>query len=55
MNFDILIIFSLFTQDEEVHRKVWTRSPSGDENHNENSNIKQTRKQKKLKKDHINI
>lgn len=37
-------------EDEEVHRKVWTRSPSGDENHNENSNIKQTRKQKKLKK-----
>ncbi|KAF8082329.1 hypothetical protein N665_0832s0003 [Sinapis alba] len=39
-------------EDEEVHRKVRPRSPSGDENHNDNSNIKQTRKQKKLKKDH---
>ncbi|KAJ0238130.1 Myc-type [Hirschfeldia incana] len=42
-------------EDEEVHRKVRSRSPSGDENHNddENNNIKQLRKQKKFKKDHI--
>ncbi|CAH8304014.1 unnamed protein product [Eruca vesicaria subsp. sativa] len=42
-------------EDEEVHRKVRPQSPSGVENHNdndeENSNIKQTRKHKKLKKD----
>ncbi|CAF1921268.1 unnamed protein product [Brassica napus] len=41
-------------EDEEVHLKVRPHLQSGDENHNddENNNIKQSRTQKKLKKDH---